>query len=189
MPSRSDKKADFVIGALEEFECSLTRYAARLLNGDLERARDVVQHAFLKLCEQDHKKVKKKLAPWLYKVCRNRAIDEIRVRELQGQMETRQLDELNGTSRDPLVTVEDAEIKGKLQQLIDRLPRSEREIVELWSQGFSNAEMAEIAGVSDGAVRVRLHRAITQLKQNASVRHWLSDNSLGRSISSPLSNR
>ena len=41
----------WVLGVLEEHEARLTRFAARLL-GDEETARDVVQHAFLRLCDQ-----------------------------------------------------------------------------------------------------------------------------------------
>ena len=42
----------WVLSALEEYECRLTRYAVRLV-GDEDVARDAVQHAFLKMCDAE----------------------------------------------------------------------------------------------------------------------------------------
>src|SRR5215216_1904777 len=55
---------DWVLEALEEHEVALTRYALRLLR-ELEQARDVVQHAFLKLCEQAPEKIAGGERKWL----------------------------------------------------------------------------------------------------------------------------
>src|SRR5438552_729867 len=73
---------DWVRSAVERFEGSLTRYAVRL-TGDLERARDVVQETFLRLCTENQLKVQEHLAEWLFTVCRNHALDEQRK---QGRM-------------------------------------------------------------------------------------------------------
>ena len=63
--------------ALERFERPLTAYARRL-TGDLDAARDVVQDAFLKLCQRPFQPNDPRLGPWLFRVCRNRAIDHLR---------------------------------------------------------------------------------------------------------------
>jgi RNA polymerase sigma-70 factor (ECF subfamily) len=68
---------EWIRGALERFEAPLTLYATRLL-GDVHRARDVVQDAFLRLCRERRAKVEGRLPAWLYAVARNRAIDERR---------------------------------------------------------------------------------------------------------------
>ena len=53
-----------------------------------------------------------------------------------------------------------------LHGALERLPVSQREVVELhWFQERPYAEVAEIVGTSEGAVRVRAHRAYTTLKQ------------------------
>ena len=59
---------------VERYEGQLVRYAARI-TGDVERGRDVVQDAFLRLWREDRAKVDGHLAEWLYTVCRNRALD------------------------------------------------------------------------------------------------------------------
>src|SRR5436189_2042695 len=71
--------------AVDRFEGPLTLYAARLLGGDVERARDVVQDTFLRLWESDRASVDGHLAQWLYRVCRNRALD---VRRKERRMTT-----------------------------------------------------------------------------------------------------
>ena len=66
---------ELVESAQAEFEGPLTGYAAGLLAGDWERARDVVQDTFIKLHRQDPELIRGRLKSWLYTVCRNRAID------------------------------------------------------------------------------------------------------------------
>ena len=69
--------SSWVRSVLAEYEQPLTRYAAHI-TGDMERAREVVQDTFLKLCRQKQGRVHNYLAQWLYTVCRNRALDVVR---------------------------------------------------------------------------------------------------------------
>jgi len=53
-----------------------------------------------------------------------------------------------------------------LHVALEKLPTSQREVVELhWFQERPYAEVAQIVGTSEGAVRVRAHRAYATLKQ------------------------
>ena len=74
MPDGSDAHAHWVDEALRQYEQPLVRYTMRI-TGNLETARDVVQDAFFKLCQEDRVRVDGHLAQWLYRVCRNRALD------------------------------------------------------------------------------------------------------------------
>ena len=60
-----------------DFESPLIGYATSILH-DADRARDVVQDTFIRLCQQDVEKVRHSLKPWLFTVCRNRALDLLR---------------------------------------------------------------------------------------------------------------
>lgn len=80
----SSQQAQWVRDALNRYERPLVRYATRF-TGDLEAARDVVQDTFVKLCREQPSKLNGRLAPWLYTVCRNRALD---VRKKEGRMHT-----------------------------------------------------------------------------------------------------
>ncbi|HVW37914.1 MAG TPA: sigma factor, partial [Pirellulales bacterium] len=61
--------SDWLRSVVARYEGPLVRYAARI-TGDAERARDVVQDTFLRLCEQDRAELDGRLAQWLYTVCR-----------------------------------------------------------------------------------------------------------------------
>ena len=67
----------WVMEAVELYELPLLRYARRLL-GDVDLAADAVQHAFVKLCEESAGQLEGRVAPWLFRVCRNRAVDHLR---------------------------------------------------------------------------------------------------------------
>ena len=64
--------------ALERYERPLISYA-KTITGDLESARDAVQETFLRLSRQDLAALEPRLAPWLFFVCRNCAVDHLRM--------------------------------------------------------------------------------------------------------------
>ena len=73
-------REQFIEQAMVDFESPLIGYAATILN-DTDRARDVVQDTFIRLCQQDTAKVRDSLKSWLFTVCRNRALDLLRKRQ------------------------------------------------------------------------------------------------------------
>lgn len=171
-PPVSNRK-EFILFTLEEFEQPLTRYALRLLGGtDLEAARDAVQHTFLKLCEQNLESIQNRMGPWLYSVCRNRIIDLFRSKTNQTESWPEALQVTDATPG-PAEKVEQADFHQRLAQLIGQLTGTEREIIELWSQGFSHGEVADILDKSNGAVRMGLFRGMKKLKQHPEVAEWL----------------
>jgi RNA polymerase sigma factor (sigma-70 family) len=52
---------------------------------------------------------------------------------------------------------------------VAQLPAAQRDAVDLWCEGFTYRQIAEIAGHSEGNVRVLVHRAIKQLRQKLKV--------------------
>lgn len=166
-----EKRKSFLLAALQRYEQPLTAYAARLFSGDLDRARDAVQHSFLKLCQQPPDTVDHKLAAWLYTVCRNRIVDELRARRSDNASLDQDCRDPN--SPDPADRAEKLEFLRCLRSLINRLPEIQREVIDLWSHGFSSVEIAEILDKQTGAVRVCLHRGLKQLRQEPQVAAWL----------------
>ncbi len=179
MPTLAERQKKVVLGALDQFERPMLRYATRLLDGDEDLARDAVQHSFLKLCEQDVRKLPENLAPWLYTVCRNRAMDYCRKSRREPVVGARGPDAVCSRELEPSAQLEKSTRLGLVRELISQLAHSEREVAELWSQGFSNSEMAEVIGKSEGAVRVCLHRAVSSLRQHPAIRRWISDDERG----------
>src|SRR5688572_29807591 len=70
-------KSRWIVEALRLHEAALIRYATWVL-GDPERAREIVQDTFLRLCKEDPGKISGYLAQWLFTVCRNLAFDASR---------------------------------------------------------------------------------------------------------------
>ena len=169
----SDRRA-WVLSVLDEHEARLTRFAARLL-GDDDAARDVVQHAFLRLCDESPDRLNDRVAPWLFTVCRNRAVDMLRAQKRITSLE--KLDVRADVSKepDPAVVVEKQELYGRLNGLVAELPANQREAIDLWAEGFSNAEIAQITGHNEGNVRVLVHRALKSLRRHPLARQLLGE--------------
>src|SRR5213594_2968888 len=75
-------KSTWIVAALDQYEGHLVRYATWIL-GDVERAREVVQETFLRLCKEQPARIESHLAQWLFTVCRNLAFD---VRKKENRM-------------------------------------------------------------------------------------------------------
>jgi RNA polymerase sigma-70 factor (ECF subfamily) len=155
-------QAEWVREALETYEGPLLRYALRL-TGDLDAARDVVQEAFLRLWRADRETVAPRLAPWLYTVCRNLAVD---VRRKEGRMRTlRLLDRLPSGDPAPVAVAERNETTGAALALLATLPERQQEVVRLkFQSGLSYKEISEVTGLSVSNVGFLLHVAIKTLR-------------------------
>ena len=172
-----NQQREWVLVALDEFELPLVRYAARLL-GDVEAARDVVQHVFLRLCDRQPAEIDGRLAAWLYTVCRNRAMDVLRAGSRQSSLEDsagRGAGRVAGREVDPADSAEQNELAGRLRQLVARLPSSQCEAVGLWADGFSYREIAGILDRQEGHVRVLVHRGLKSLREQPLVRDLVAE--------------
>lgn len=167
----------WVLEAVDTHELPLLRYARRLL-GDLDLARDAVQHAFVKLCEEPRERVAGRIAPWLYRVCRNKAVDHLR----HAGREQALLDGAdpgtagspatvaNRGADDPAHLAADHDLATRLRDLLKHLPPAQRETIDLWCEGLTYREIAEITGRQEGHVRVLAHRGLTALRRHPLVR-------------------
>jgi RNA polymerase sigma factor (sigma-70 family) len=149
--------------ALERYERPLISYA-RTITNDLESARDAVQETFLRLSRQDIKALEPRLAPWLYFVCRNCALDHLRkiVR-----FSTEPIDEeLPAETANPAVEVAVAEDTERLKWMIAQLPQQQRELIHLkFEAGLAYKEIAETMCMSVSSVGVQLHTALQTLRR------------------------
>jgi RNA polymerase sigma-70 factor (ECF subfamily) len=162
--SHPGTRRQWVLAVLDRYETPLVRYAARLL-GDGDSAREAVQHAFLQLCERSPEELCGREAPWLFRVCRNKALDLIRLRQRHSGDSAADLAGLAGREPDPAEQAERQDLCGELARQVAQLPANQREAIDLWCEGFSYREISTIAGQSEGNVRVLVHRAIKQLRQ------------------------
>lgn len=151
----------FLTCALERYERPLVSYA-KAITGDLESARDAVQETFLRLSRQDLDAIEPRLAPWLFFVCRNCALDHRRkVVRLTHSVDDAVPDPGPNPS-DEAGATEDA---AQLRSLVARLPENQREIVRLkYDAGLTCREIAEVMKTTANHVGVQLHNAIVTLR-------------------------
>ncbi len=156
---------DLVETAQAEFEGPLTGYAAGLLGGDWDRARDVVQDTFIKLFKQDAELIQGRLKSWLYTVCRNRAIDVLRKENPMITSGGEAFEKLNDSAPDPSVAASTKERHEEVLRYLDRLPDNQREVIRLKFQGdLSYKEIAEVTGLSVSNVGFLIHTGIKRLR-------------------------
>lgn len=156
---------EIIDAALERYERPLISHA-KAITGDLESARDAVQETFLRLSKQDVRTLEPRLAPWLFFVCRNCALDHCRkvVRFSQDAID----EEIPSDDPTPAAETIAAEDSARLRRLVDQLPQQQRELVKLkFEAGLSYREMSEALRISVSNVGVQLHEAIQTLR-----RHW-----------------
>ena len=163
---------------MEQFEAPLTQYCARLLAGDVERARDVVQDAFLKLWNAERSEVESHLGQWLYRVCRNRALDVRRKERRMTALQDEQMNVLAGPagpggpasgSRDR----DEVESSPSRQPhtpaiiaLLETLNETQQEALRLKFQGgLSYREIATVMDITSNHVGVIIHNAIKALRE------------------------
>ena len=150
--------------AFERFESPLLVYARRLV-GDAERAQDVVQDTFFKLCRQRREAIEPRLAEWLYTVCRNAALD-VRRRDKVMQVTSAEAPHGEaGRDADPGARTERKEETQRALAYLAELPEKQQEVLRLkFRGGLSYKEISRITGESTGNVGWLLHVGLKSLR-------------------------
>jgi RNA polymerase sigma factor (sigma-70 family) len=156
--------SEWLRSVVASHEGPLIRYAARI-TGDMERARDVVQDTFLRLCEQDRHELDGRLAEWLYTVCRRRALDVQRKEHRMRATLPEELDRCAGPAP-PHDIAERDEAHAAVLAVIGRLPENQQEVVRLkFQSGLSYREIAGVTGLSVTNVGYLLHVALKAVRK------------------------
>jgi RNA polymerase sigma factor (sigma-70 family) len=156
---------EFVPTAVAAHQASLLRYTTRLLNGDCERARDVVQDTFVKLMAQPRAAVDGHLAEWLFTVCRHRALDVLRKEGRMKRFSEGEAERVTAAEPRPGRALEASETYAALLRLIGCLPPSQQEVIRLkFQNGFSYKEISRITEHSVSNVGVLIHTAVQRLR-------------------------
>lgn len=150
--------------ALGEHERSLMRYATGLLHGDLERARDVVQESFLRLCRQDRRKVAGHVGAWLFRVCRNQALD-VQRKERRMTHLSEETEAAPASTSPPGADLERADELDRVMGALQGLPPKQQEALRLkFQHGHSYKEIARITDEAVGTVGWLIHEGIQALR-------------------------
>jgi RNA polymerase sigma-70 factor (ECF subfamily) len=139
---------------------SIARRGLTAAGRGMEDSEDIVQETLLAMhLKRDTWDEAQPLEPWLRAIARHKLIDHLRRRGFQDHVNIDDYaDSLEATN------TADAAISVDSQRLLAGLPGRQRRIVEEISlEGCRAADVAARLGMSEGAVRVALHRALKAL--------------------------
>ncbi len=155
----------------------MLRTARRIL-GDNEVAEDVVQMSFSNVFRNLQSfQGRSSLKTWIYRIVVNEALMELRKRKRRNEQS---IDELlpffdqNGCRievdwadfQTPEFLLQRSETSGVVSKSIGQLPENYRIVLLLRDiEELSSSEVAEVLGLSEANVKVRLHRARAALKK------------------------
>jgi RNA polymerase sigma-70 factor (ECF subfamily) len=139
--------------------------------GHRDRARDVVQDAFIQAIENISRfDGKSRFFTWLYRIAFNRAMSMYRKHKLEVSLDVAREnagDETMATSQDqPEDRVLHSELVDEVHQALEQLSGEHRAVIVLREiEGCEYEQIAEILDISLGTVRSRLHRARAEMRR------------------------
>jgi RNA polymerase sigma-70 factor (ECF subfamily) len=147
------------------YEQPLLRYTCQI-TGNPETAKEVVQDTFLKILREPDKAPSPLTRPWLYRVCRNRAIDVLRKENRMETMTDEYQEGLIDSGPTPDEATAQSETGVRLMSMIRRLPDRQQEVLCLkFHSGMSYREIAKTTELSESNVGFLIHQAIQTLRR------------------------
>ena len=150
------------------------RYSGRIYNFALrflknaEAAEDATQEVFVKMMRHANQfQGDAKLSTWLFSITANWCRDYLRKADNKAKETEDVLVQLPAPSdQSPDRTLEQRENEALIKRALQALTPEQREAILLSRyQGLSYAEIAQISGCSEGAVKTRVFRAMETLKK------------------------
>ena len=137
----------------------------RLCGGDGALAEDLIQEAFVRAwLKLDSFRGESRFITWLHRLSANVALSDRRIRIKRIEREA----PLEGAAERTASGAKDvyAGDRMDLEQAIARLPERARTVLVLFDvEGYSHAEIAELAGMAVGSSKAQLHRARKLVRQ------------------------
>lgn len=156
-----------------EHRPAIYRYLTRLAGPN--EAEDLTQETFIRVASGlDTFNRQSSLSTWIYQIATNVATDRVRSKAFKQEAATAHCVDpdhcLSRPEADRPLSTEDQLIRREMNECIlsyvGLLPENYRAVLVLSElEGFKNAEIAAILGLSLSTVKIRLHRAKEKLKQ------------------------
>ena len=137
--------------------------ALRIL-GDTGNAEDVLQEVFMQLWRNPglFDPSRGKLGAWLAVIARNRAIDSLRCRKPDSNIE----DVIVSVDHDMSAEAERSRAMNKVRQALGAMPPPQRNALELaYFEGLSHSEIAAKTGEPLGTVKTRIRKGLLSLRK------------------------
>ncbi len=146
-----------------EYQRPLLGYAAHLM-GDADRAGDIVQDTFVRLCAQPRSQIENRVRQWLYTVCRNRALDVLKKENRMKALDESAAPQAS-SERDPQTVAQNRDSAQQADSLMDGLPSNQQEVIRLKVEGgLSYREISDLTGLSVTNVGYLLHTGLKSIR-------------------------
>ena len=140
--------------------------------GDLEKAEDVVQEAFVKLWMKCSTVLFDNVGGFLYTISKNLFIDKIRSKKVSLEFEKNYIT-VEHESEDPYFHLRTKEFKQQIEKSIAALPEKQREAFLLNRiEKLTYKEIAQKLEISQTAVENRISKALIKLKEIVEVQKF-----------------
>jgi RNA polymerase sigma-70 factor, ECF subfamily len=183
MPDGTDSEAALVArlrvgdeAAFEELvrqhQEPLLRFAHRIV-GDLDEASDVAQETFVRAYERIGAfRGGSSLYTWLYRIAYNQAISLLRRRKVRRFFRLGHSEDVSAgvalqliDTHDVAAQVEQTQFVQQIERAIEALPPRQRAIFTMRHfDGMSHAQIAQVVGRSEGAIRAGYFHAVRKLR-------------------------
>lgn len=161
-------------GDLEKLSLLYHRYSRRVfgffyrLTGDGATSEDLVQNVFMRILKYKHTYAEDgKFETWIFHMARNIHHDHYKKnsryswQENMEEWETKLKDETNAE-----VNTEKKEELSMLKQALHSLTPEKRELIEMTRfQKMKYEQVADLLGVTESTIKVRVHRILKELRQ------------------------
>lgn len=157
-------------GNLDSMRILFERYNKRIFcyflqntNRNRDLSADLTQNVFYRIIQYKKNYDNKHLfVTWIFGIARNILIDYWHKNKLQTDL----IDENTAYESTDLIDLETREAKEHLYEAMDKLSPEYREIIVLAKlDELKYEQIAEITGISAGAVKVKVFRAISKLRE------------------------
>lgn len=158
-------------GRLDQLSVLFQRYQLPLYNffvrltQDEQLSEDFTQNVFERILKYRHSyKNEASFRSWIYQIARNVRTDHYRLNKVRIDANA-DLPSLSLEADSFLDRMEAREEEKQLERAIAQLKDEYREVLLLgWIERMKYAEVSEILGISEANVKVRMHRAVKQLR-------------------------
>jgi RNA polymerase sigma-70 factor, ECF subfamily len=167
--------ADAFALLVEAHQERLLRLCERML-GDAEEARDAAQEVFLKAYRKAADfRPRGQVYTWLYRIATNLCLNKLRRRRVVRFVQWEDPEERDAAPFDPPDGAPDPEAAlaarrrwRQTRKVIGLLPAGQRAVLVLARfEGLSYRQIAEVLGITEGAVESRLFRAMRRIEETA----------------------
>jgi RNA polymerase sigma-70 factor (ECF subfamily) len=152
---------------LAAYWSSLVLYAARLLQDDMDGARDVAQETFVRLWKNRTELKHGSMKSYLFHVARNLILDEVRKREVRQRWRSVVAGQEHEGPPTPSEVLESRELEWAVAKAINDLPLRRREVFTLaYLHRLPYRRIAELMGTSPATVKNQMSAALADLRDS-----------------------